>query len=226
MGEYAVGAATRKRIYDVTKKLFYEKGIKATSYKDICEAAEVNRGLIPYYFKSKSNIAVQVLEEFVESMERAINERWPEDKMSRSEFNIMVELLMFRLLAENENVCRFYDEIRSEAEFRATTLRIQGETMNALVQGAGIAVDPAKLTTVVAMVEGTENELVHLVRRNLLEESIEAMVRRDVRCCYFLLGADLSQVDEAWERAMALAKNCTMKCDARFRCKIVEEAAS
>lgn len=224
MGEYAVGAATRKRIYDTAKKLFYEKGIKDTSYKDICEAADVNRGLIPYYFKSKNNIATQVLEEFVESMERAIEERWPEDKMGHSEFNIMVELLMFRLLAENENVCRFYDEIRSDAEFSATTLRIQSETMNMLVQGVGITVDPAKLSTVVAMVEGTENELVHLVRCNLLEESIEAMVRRDVRCCYFLLGADLSQVDEAWERVVKLARKCTMKCDARFRCRIVDLA--
>ena len=54
MGEYAVGVATRTRIYRVCKGLFYEKGIKATSYNDICEAADINRGLIPYYFKSKN----------------------------------------------------------------------------------------------------------------------------------------------------------------------------
>ena len=102
MGEYAVGVATRTRIYRVCKELFYRKGIKATSYNDICEAAEVNRGLIPYYFKSKNNIAIEVLGDFVDSMEAAVNAWWSPDDMVQPERNIKIELLMFRLLSEDE----------------------------------------------------------------------------------------------------------------------------
>lgn len=225
MGEYAVGAATRQRIYEVSKRLFYEKGIKDTSYTDICEAADVNRGLIPYYFKSKNNIAIQVLQEFVDSMESCVNEQWGPDEMVQPERNIMIELLMFRLLAENENVCRFYSETRSEDAYRKATLEIQTGVMEMLLRGAGIKFDAKALATVVVMVEGTESELVQLVRHHLLEESIESMVRRDIRCCFFLLDVDMHQVDAWWKHAEKLAKGLTMTCDTGFQCKVVKQGS-
>ncbi len=225
MGEYAVGAATRRRIYEVAKRLFYEKGVKATSYTDICEAADVNRGLIPYYFKSKSNIAMQVLEEFVDSMEAAVDARWAPDEMVQPERNMMIELLMFRLLVQDDALCRFYSEMLTESAYTATTLRIQTTVMETLVSGAETGIDPASLRTVIAMVQGTENELVRLVYSNMLEESIESMVRRDIRCCFFLLDADMHRVDAWWDHVIELAEGLALSCDDRFQCEVVRTKA-
>lgn len=222
MGEYAVGVATRNRIYRVCKQLFYEKGIKATSYNDICEAASVNRGLIPYYFKSKNNIAIEVLGDFVDSMEGAVNEWWGPDEMVQPERNIMIELLMFRLLDEDVNACRFYSEIRSDGAFHASTLKIQDDVMRALAQGSGVQVSDAALRTVTSMVEGTETELVQAVYHGYLQESIEDMVRRDISCCFFLLGADPKTVDGWCDHVFSLAEGITMECDERFECRVVE----
>ena len=222
MGGYSVGIATRQRIYEESKRLFYEKGVKATSYTDICAAAEVNRGLIPYHFKSKSGIAIEVLVEFVGNMERAVT-RWLEPyETVQPERNIAIELLMFRMLAGNVNACRFYSEIHADDAYREKSLDIQADVMSAFAQGSGVEVSPQALNTVTAMVEGTETELVRLVHTGLLQESIDDMVRRDVACCYFLLGADIDQVRAWCDRAYELAEGYTMTCNERFECVVIE----
>lgn len=222
MGEYTVGVATRQRIYEVSKQLFYEKGIKETSYNDICEVAEVNRGLIPYYFKSKNNIAIEVLGEFVENMESAVGAWWDAEDMVQPERNIMIELLMFRLLSEDERACRFYSEIHSNDAYHESTLAVQTNVMNALAEGSGVEVGEAALRTITAMVEGTEAELVRAVYQGYLEESIEDMVRRDIACCFFLLGADAKTVDAWCDHAFALAEGFTLVCNERFECRVVK----
>lgn len=222
MGEYAVGVATRQRIYRETKKLFYEQGIKATSYNDICEAAEVNRGLIPYYFKSKNNIAIEVLGEFVDNMEEAVDAWWDPKEMVQPERNIMIELLMFRLLAEDERACRFYSEIRADGAFHESTLKIQDDVMRTLAEGSGVKVSDAALRTITSMVEGTETELVQAVYHGYLQEGIEDMVRRDISCCFFLLGADPKTVDGWCDHVFSLAEGLTMTCNEHFECRVAK----
>ena len=51
---------TSERIIEACGRLFYEKGYINTSYDDICREANINRGLIHYYFKNKSNITTQL----------------------------------------------------------------------------------------------------------------------------------------------------------------------
>jgi AcrR family transcriptional regulator len=53
MTNYANGIATRKTILESCKKLFLEKGYKATTYAEICQAAGVYPATITHHFKSK-----------------------------------------------------------------------------------------------------------------------------------------------------------------------------
>lgn len=47
---------TRQRIIEAANRLFYHKGYNNTSFSDVVEAANVPRGNIYYYFKSKEDI--------------------------------------------------------------------------------------------------------------------------------------------------------------------------
>ena len=58
--KYASGIATQKRIMEVCKRLFYEKGIEETTYVDICAAAEVHPGTLTHHFREKANIASEI----------------------------------------------------------------------------------------------------------------------------------------------------------------------
>ena len=55
-------ASTKQLIYETAKRLFLEEGYNVGSRR-IAEVAGVNQGLLTYYFKSKSNIALTVLKE-------------------------------------------------------------------------------------------------------------------------------------------------------------------
>lgn len=54
--------STKQKIYTVAKKLFLEEGFDVSSRK-IAKEADVNLGLITYYFKTKNNIALMILKE-------------------------------------------------------------------------------------------------------------------------------------------------------------------
>jgi len=55
---------TKQLIFDTAKNLFYEKGYYKTSIGNISESANVNRALISYYFQSKGNLALQIVNQF------------------------------------------------------------------------------------------------------------------------------------------------------------------
>ena len=52
---------TRQRIIDAANQLFYRKGYNRTSFTDVVDAAEVPRGNIYYYFKTKDDILKAVI---------------------------------------------------------------------------------------------------------------------------------------------------------------------
>ena len=52
---------TRQRIVDAANQLFYRKGYNRTSFTDVVDAAEVPRGNIYYYFKTKDDILKAVI---------------------------------------------------------------------------------------------------------------------------------------------------------------------
>ena len=58
--EFVPPAETKDVILQVAERLFAEKGIDATSIRDITRAAEVNLGAINYHFGSKDGLIVAV----------------------------------------------------------------------------------------------------------------------------------------------------------------------
>jgi AcrR family transcriptional regulator len=55
------------RILDAADTLFCDSGFDGTSLRDVAETAEVNKGLILYYYKSKAGLFGAVLERYYET---------------------------------------------------------------------------------------------------------------------------------------------------------------
>lgn len=56
MGKYQNGIETKERILELCRRLFYEKGYEATTFKEISDTLGINQSAIHYHFKSKENI--------------------------------------------------------------------------------------------------------------------------------------------------------------------------
>lgn len=53
---------TRQKILNTAKELFIEKGFAATTMRDISSRANINKGLLHYYFQSKQMLFVNVMQ--------------------------------------------------------------------------------------------------------------------------------------------------------------------
>lgn len=64
-------AERRKELVDAAARLFAEKGYESTSVRDILDAVNGAPGMFYYYFKSKQDVYVAVMEDFIsERMDR------------------------------------------------------------------------------------------------------------------------------------------------------------
>ncbi len=59
---YQKGAQKRRDIIEAASRLIYEKGYDQTSFTDIAEEADLNRGNFYHYFQSKDDILEAVIE--------------------------------------------------------------------------------------------------------------------------------------------------------------------
>lgn len=183
MGKYSVGISTQNKILDCCRALFYKKGIAGTSYEEICTAAEVNRGLIPYYFKSKNNIATTIYQQFIESMEEQVNTLCGEDENLRF---VTLNALLYDLMKRDKRFCLFYNEIESNAFWGEYTLQLQDTVLSRLADYNGLSFPPEDFRTIVCMGEGVERELVHGIACDFLLEGAWGIA---VRNCSFILCA-------------------------------------
>lgn len=60
--------STRERLIDVAQELIYLHGYEGTGVAEILEKAEVNSGSLYYYFKSKEDLLLAVLEKYKEML--------------------------------------------------------------------------------------------------------------------------------------------------------------
>lgn len=65
---------TRQRITDAANQLFYRKGYNRTSFSDVVEEADVPRGNIYYYFKTKDDILKAVVAQRLETISTMLAE--------------------------------------------------------------------------------------------------------------------------------------------------------
>lgn len=71
---YDKGIETKKTIFTLSKKLFYELGYQKTTMRLIAKEANIPIGLISYYFKSKENIIYEIYADYIKNIFAVIDE--------------------------------------------------------------------------------------------------------------------------------------------------------
>ena len=63
---HATQTTTRERLVEAARELFYLRGFAGTSVAEILKKAEVNSGSLYYFFKTKEDLLLAVLDRYVE----------------------------------------------------------------------------------------------------------------------------------------------------------------
>ena len=116
MAVYKTGEKSKNSILEACKELFYTNGYKGTTYKDICEKANSNPGLINYYFKTKKKIGEIIYGDFYMDLKTKVEDFI---RTNFGEYDLQVgtcvEILVVNKLVEKDpNMQRFYYEMSLE----------------------------------------------------------------------------------------------------------------
>lgn len=109
----------KENILQAATKLFYEQGYTATYLDQIADVCEITKPLITYYFKSKSNLAREVTEQFIiEHKNRVALKLYLEyfkENPTDLQVSTAVEIRLYDILhLHDSNVMRFVKEHADE----------------------------------------------------------------------------------------------------------------
>lgn len=110
MAKYSKGIDTQKNILAAARRLFYEKGYDATTTRQISSAANINLGLIKYYFDSKADIALRIYLDIRDFHSDYIRQYGYSDM----ELNLIASASELKMCFSNPHFCQFYHEIYHE----------------------------------------------------------------------------------------------------------------
>ena len=97
-GTYKVGDNTKAAILKGSRKLFYKKGYKNTTYNDLSANLNINRALIPYHFNNKTALGVSVYNDIITTVMNAVDELIDTDGLSEdlsAAFHMMIYYRLF-----------------------------------------------------------------------------------------------------------------------------------
>lgn len=163
---YQVGELTRNKILQVSKELFYEKGVEKTVYDDICERAKVNRALIPYYFKNKSDLAMAAYDSLMESYVQTrgpIREGYSDPEM------VLIGVLYFYRLLRDPNLARFVWYVVRQQEYHERMLLGESALYEKLQASEERRLPQRQWDAVVRLIWGMESEITAMYAGGELE---------------------------------------------------------
>lgn len=83
---------TRERIIEAAQRLMWANSYSSTSVDNICEQADVRKGSFYYYFKSKEDLALEVLEDqWLFAKEKLLMPSFVNGKKTTKQFKIFFE---------------------------------------------------------------------------------------------------------------------------------------
>ena len=104
----------RKKFVKTTEELFYKRGYKDTSIKDICEALETTTGSFYFMFDSKEGILEEIVKEYYEGFLDKIDETLEAGKKKKKKIAAWVKL-KYEYYAHNGEFFVMYDNLGTES---------------------------------------------------------------------------------------------------------------
>ncbi|MGN0339154.1 MAG: TetR/AcrR family transcriptional regulator [Lachnospira sp.] len=114
------GEQTSQKILHAARELFYKTGFEATTSRAIAEKANVNLGLLNYYFKSKNEIGRQIYSAIRRQLDANMNKY--ESSLSEVESFIFSSAIELYLCLNCTPYGNFYHELLSNPANRLSTM--------------------------------------------------------------------------------------------------------
>ena len=219
MVTYAAGDATKERIKDAARNLFFEQGVTAVSDAAICRAAEVQRGLVSYHFGSHANLVAIIYQEFVEQLRATVSRRFPvEDPMLSY---CILEHLLLEVLYRNDALRRFYVGIIQYPEVSDEEVRVQHEQFVEILKSRSIPEESERLKIAVTMSQGMFNETVRCIDTGYLSGDINEIIDIDLMLSMSLMNFASEYAEQMVGRTREIVRGYRLAVGRSMRPRII-----
>lgn len=219
---YIVGEQTKQKILQVSTQLFYKQGFKKTTYDHISEQAEVNRALIPYYFKNKKNLGLAIYDNTWAKVSRAC---WQIIGNCSPEVQVCVYLFAYYRILMNPNYTRFLSEINQEASCNQKMIEGEKAFFAPLIHKYR-RIEKEEFDILAQMDFGIEKEIVQMAYDHPDIDYIDRMSIMELNLILNYAGYPQSEVDDIVKDALQYLKHYTIQLVDDFNVDITRNEVS
>lgn len=191
---------TKEQILQTARELFLERGFRKTTTREIAEQADVNLGLIPYYFKKKEELARQVYQDILDEIIDAeiIRDIKGDDSIGR--FMMFYTLVHHRMLML-PGVFDFYLELIYEDIVAVEAQPYTYQLVKSVVEEFDLQADEQEVHLSVLMMKGAERALTKHKLEKKIGISFLEMNELLVKDLLLLLGIPKGSVEQSIRHA-------------------------
>lgn len=218
---YLVGEQTKRIILKESRKLFYKYGFAETTYNDISSAADINRALIPYHFKTKQDlgqiILAQIERDFLIHLDTIV-----EIEQYIPEFIYILHRMAICRLLTNEKYRRFAMQIHDDSSYAPDAMDLHIQNLQNL--GTKTAkLDNATLSTLAYMAIGMERETIRKMCDTNGASDPDTLVGISMHMLLEYIGFSKKKIGDLIEIAVDLLDSYTFKVKNGFSIEIKEK---
>lgn len=214
---YLVGEQTKRKIFKVSRQLFYKQGYDETTYDDISKLAKVNRALIPYYFKNKKNLALLVFQRFIEDY-YAICDKTMEGLNMSDEVHTAVYMFGYYRLLKNRNLARFLIQFHSDVDYDERMVTSEKKFFDSLNPNYS-KVSASDYAILSQMDYGIEKELIRIIYYKE-DTDIDQLSSTEFHLILGYLGYSKEKIDEIIKDTLQHLDKCQIHVKDRFNFEI------
>ena len=213
MVKVRAGDKKKALILQTCKKLFYEKGYNATTYEDICRAADVPPGSITYHFTNKKNIAAIIHTEYELKVKTMMN------ILTKGIYDVRtmsaLELInWWDRYFNNPELRRFITEITDDGIPRISAYDSMEYFYSILIKEYKLNIDEKRFKFIIATHIGLISEILLMVSKDLSKYTPVEIADYVIENSFKFLNIDYETIENVIKEASSIYEE--LKIDNRY----------
>lgn len=187
--------ATRDKILDGAQKLFWEYGYKKTTLRMVAKEADVNLGLLPYYFEKKENMGIEIYSRYMSKFYKRIH--YKEFCIQSSIEHMLLTYLMLQYYMNLEpGLLKLYVELVKEDVLKYSIESYSFKSLELIEAEYNLKLKSVDLATTISIIKGVERALIIGNVDGKLDMNYFDINVNVVKCALLYMGISRQTIDE------------------------------
>lgn len=192
MGTTKYSEAQKDKILGKASKLFIDKGYKGTTTREIADAAQINKGLLHYYYNRKEDIVSDIYKAFVEGLIDFVGNSYGHELKGLDSFALL-NMLFFKVATSERKYREILLDVLSNTKLTKYKIDRSMECcLDVLLKDPGEQEKKSQVLIAITISVGAESQLMLAI-----EDGSVDMTYRELAITVQRLFLTMMQVDDA-----------------------------